>query len=1696
MHFRGTAMIINRFCLSILAILFSVSLHATDLSTGREFDTGSRSEYVPDDGNCPTLLKKSVEDDFSDQSSFGFKFKSEAKVCQSPVRAYQDYLKSKKQNPNFSDANNLGKHFSETFKDVVHPSYQDRFLKDCGKLPPEKASAIQTRFYAASARIAAVNSPILDEVAYYDSVLPSSRSILEGVDCTPVFPENAKKCANYRTQSQGCPIDKKKRLQELVEKTNRNLGAIEALITAHGECEGKVMSGPAGVGSGRGGRTAMAKAAVKSCDAFLQAIELKKNETPWIRGEIFNKIAVKETPNRGNKFRTQYNFTEKALEKAIVEQLAANRKGLTDNYKSNLENFRCLTSNVKANGKPCDFKQIRTDLSNLPNLTQDAVAARSQKNSEAKSYLEAEACLLERGEDRAKTKDIVSDSGKGIVITVATVGLGSIASGIRAINTASKVNRVQKAIGNTLGNATPKVGRAFELAAGAANGGLTAEDLNNTYQACSKEMKILAEKSTTSAVNAENICSNSKSPLAQAREEESECIMSALLSAPGVLPFAGAIPGLVRAAKPATPAVAAVASAAPVKAAVATAAPQAKAAAAVAAKPVAVKAVANEVKEVESAVKKGAAVETKAKEAATKIDDAKPVKAADDKIADAKIDDAKPIKTAATEKTATGAEAKKVADAESAATVERTALITKKAAEAEQQVAREFEIVKKARAEAAAIADAKAAADAKRVLEAKLAAEAKVIADAQAVKASRAAREAQAQQQVAREVAAFKQAQQGNVVGDAAIVAKPVAATTPSITNSAAPTVGKKLSVTAEQAFSNPDARMALNKAEADRFREAIKSNDPPAALAASSRKPASVPTQASAPIQVKPVSNSVAAASPTPAPSSISAAAASAPPAPAKATSVQQSFGAKAEVMDVATASKAVESAWVKTEIYMKKFDLPNTPENQKKILKVYDGFLSREVTPLGPERVHRRDAGLRIVDAPSAEKLKIPEFVKSHVTVDHHNQFGKGLAPGTNSTVQVLDMLDPKSKNFISPAEFNKRFSRFASDNLGDGYAEARTVALNHQYLRDRPHLIPEVKRLTQAVDFGVFSPEINLAKDNKLAALLRINDKTLPKVQNTFMDRVSPTLNKGAVKELDDMQVSISRVLFPKTKADLDFTNGLANEFRGAVDDGLNLAKKSRVEIKHPNGNSAPIFFADVTELQSKAKGPFEAWAAIPQYTRKLENGAFGTAERLQSNFTINGSPSAPTRTLILSHFDGRKGADMLNPLPGQTKSFERGLIVAEKAAIEARIAAKELSPDALVAAEARLKLINEGKFAYQNRSDGSLLIGPTYMKADELKDAVTKNLNLLGHSPDSPQLQQIAAKNAVSKAEIALVQEKSTPLAKFVAEMAGPKNLRSQDLEFAGSLNNKDRIAATEGILNRELSQKQKAAMLKAHEIGGFRTHGQYTAADIAEKRAVMKAADFSQKESETLLWKGITGFNRTEMLPLAQKRASEFFGRQVTNAQAEAILADNEILSKAKDVRLKNLTDAGFSPVQAQEIMDQKLHRAGSVSATTASAIARPAAPAVIPAQVRQPAAVAPAAPLNFNPYLQSSKHSGSPTSEALIRLSQGGNLTETEAKMGLSTYASTNKVAGNSPAEKNYNAIKKLASVTFKDVDDIKSALSSPRLTKVERDSLTQSLEKTRGRCLALPKLAAKAGLNGSELLSSLEDGIRKACNN
>lgn len=507
-------MSLSHLSLFIFLIMLSLSKtsSANDLSTGSgAAPSQKRLNNETKNSNCPKVLVDWVQDDFSNKVAGGISLDSEAHQClmeQSSVH----------QSPE-----QQGQMLKTAFKDIIHGSYQDKFLNDCQKMNQDLSKTIQTRFYTTGARIESANMMILDEISFYDSLMPKPIHS-EEIQCSGTFPRLNNKCKEYKKQILNCSEKKEKRLEDIVNKTESNLRQIIQIETAHKAC---VLT------NGKNSET---------CQKLIAAIELIKSQTPWIKGEVFAKYAgLRRTYARNKSHYSKEKMSDPFyqeypnIKEAIEKQIATTRKDLLSLYSDNTENFRCLSYSARSDGKNCDFSKTRTQLLLLPTADESQF---SKNKSELQAYWKGENCFLNKGEAREKTKTEINEMARDIALTIGTSYLGAMARATYAIKGATQMGKriAQANIGLGLG--------------------ISANELKNTYARCENETKILKKLSLDPHPQLENFCVDSdqsltnsddnsnKLTLEVARENETNCLLDVLLSAPDVLPFIGAIPGL------------------------------------------------------------------------------------------------------------------------------------------------------------------------------------------------------------------------------------------------------------------------------------------------------------------------------------------------------------------------------------------------------------------------------------------------------------------------------------------------------------------------------------------------------------------------------------------------------------------------------------------------------------------------------------------------------------------------------------------------------------------------------------------------------------------------------------------------------------------------------------------------------------------------------------------------------------------------------------------------------------------------------------------------------------------------------------------------------------------------------------------------------------------------------------------------
>ncbi len=456
--------------------------------------------------SCPPALSEWVDDDFSDKkaSLFGFvplpiNFPSEAKACNSIVQNYEDQIKKSGKKANLSNSEAMSSYLAERYKQIS-PNVNS-LLSRCNNLSDGKDKVVKARYYMAASKVEAVNSTVLDEMAYIDSLVPQDQA-LKKMDCNAIFPfpQIGRKCEDYKRMLNGsCKQSQEDRLNAMVQKTKSVMETVDQLEGAYRTCKASRTADQIG------------------CENLGVAIKLIKNDTPWIDGIKFQ--------NSTNQLKKS-NFWKESLKddiikKGITAQLSENRRSYAKEYDKNIEVVKCLTNNPTNGKAACSFEDAREYISQLPDLVEPPQTP-TQSNREFSGHIDAEKCLIERGMDRAGTKKIIDDSIRDIVITGATVGLAAAPNfGLKFIKGMSTVSKLRTAsfVNSAVATANLSVG------------------VRQAITSCSKMSESLLKFNGKQEVLTENICPESSSKLELAHEANTSCLTDALLTSATVWPF-------------------------------------------------------------------------------------------------------------------------------------------------------------------------------------------------------------------------------------------------------------------------------------------------------------------------------------------------------------------------------------------------------------------------------------------------------------------------------------------------------------------------------------------------------------------------------------------------------------------------------------------------------------------------------------------------------------------------------------------------------------------------------------------------------------------------------------------------------------------------------------------------------------------------------------------------------------------------------------------------------------------------------------------------------------------------------------------------------------------------------------------------------------------------------------------------------
>ncbi len=449
---------------------------------------------------CPPLLTDWVKDDFTDKKAnvLGvnlpyFDFPSEAKSCLSSVKSYGDSLKKSGKKTSLSDSESLSNYLADRYP-KISPNAK-AVLNLCNDLPDGKDQVVKARYYMGMTKLEAMNSTVLDEVAYIDSLIPQNPGV-KSVECNTIFPfpQVGKKCEDYKKMLDGkaCKVSQESRLDALVEKTKRAMAQLEELEPLFRNCKFKGEEG---------------------CENIGMAIQIIKSELPWIDGKKFE---AKTNRTKVNASLMNEQLKSDYIKKGIIEQLNENRKDFLSSYQKNLAQSKCLTMVGDDGGAPCSFEDTRSYLSQIPDVVE--APSNTQVSREFGNHVEAEKCMLERGKDRADTKKIVDESAFNAATMALTGGISFAANGLKVVRGLSTATKFKNA----------------SLANSALAGVNLSVSARQAIESCKTSTENLLKFSGKPEVIKESLCPESTSKFEINSEAHSSCMLDALLTAPGV----------------------------------------------------------------------------------------------------------------------------------------------------------------------------------------------------------------------------------------------------------------------------------------------------------------------------------------------------------------------------------------------------------------------------------------------------------------------------------------------------------------------------------------------------------------------------------------------------------------------------------------------------------------------------------------------------------------------------------------------------------------------------------------------------------------------------------------------------------------------------------------------------------------------------------------------------------------------------------------------------------------------------------------------------------------------------------------------------------------------------------------------------------------------------------------------------------
>ncbi len=425
--------------------------------------TSATTARIPSTGQCPESLLDWVRDDKKDKKFFlVFPLKSEQNsVCRNALDSNKT-----------SDVNDLRNTFRETFSDRFKDTNLSP-IQNCALPNGEEGVHATSKYFAALRRIDEGLSRVMDESAAINATMPNTP--FDESFCGSVFKTHRDKCATYKKACQNmASADEFEALAKdaaiaaskvfcvnLVDQNCRYNGGGKGLVQILKSSSSPQLRQCIGILSKDATDSVLANAddmQTVFCDAKKnkQVVEQTIGTYPFMFGEEFKKLVdptasvrpiISKLENIKGYSITgpaagKFPFDPKQVQKAISNQLSANREGLKQTKKDFESAYYCLTGQKVSNQASNDncSPEFLNKVTNGVYMPEDDRIRGDGKRRSAIDLYQCQQNLIEIHTERDKLSSMSSEGLKTIGIT----GISMLTGGLAAPAAVSRISSLSR----------------------------------------------------------------------------------------------------------------------------------------------------------------------------------------------------------------------------------------------------------------------------------------------------------------------------------------------------------------------------------------------------------------------------------------------------------------------------------------------------------------------------------------------------------------------------------------------------------------------------------------------------------------------------------------------------------------------------------------------------------------------------------------------------------------------------------------------------------------------------------------------------------------------------------------------------------------------------------------------------------------------------------------------------------------------------------------------------------------------------------------------------------------------------------------------------------------------------------------------------------------------------------------------------